>query len=362
MKRRELLTAVLGSPLLIAASKIEQSTTLPPLLEHELIVAGCYSGPITDGGWSMIHYKGLMAAKKAYPAMKLITVESVPYSTNATRIFRHLVAEGAQMVFAASMFGDFLKNVSLRSPEVAFIECDGQTVLPNLGWFYIKHWDVGYILGQAAGLMSKTKKLGFVGSFPVPSVIGHANSVLLGARSVAPDITVQVININAWFDPQAATQAATALCDSGCDILFGMMNEASYLRVAEQRGLMAVMWNTDMRSFGPKAYISSTSCDFSGFYINQIGQRLQGVWSSHPVFLSLAQGVDRDAWGENVPSSVARQADATRERILKGYNPFIGPLYDINGKMRIPKDHQMTAMELYKWDWPLKGVMGIDLN
>lgn len=371
MKRRDLLGAVLGSPFLMAASEVgskiraaelpgKDLKLLSPLQEKDLVVAGCYAGPITDGGWSMIHYKGLKAAQKTYPAMKLITVESVPYSTNATRIFRHVVAEGAQMVFATSMFGDFLKNVSKRTPEVAFMECDGQTILPNLGWFYIKHWDVGYILGQAAGLLSKTKKLGFVGSFPVPSVIGHANSVVLGARTVAPDITVQVININAWFDPQAATQAAIALCDSGCDILFGIMNEASYLRVAEQRGLMAVMWNTDMRSFGPKAYISATSLDFSHFYREQIGHRLKGTWTSEPVFLSLAKGVDRDAWGENVPAFVAKQADATRQRILAGYNPFVGPIYDSYGKLRIPEGHHMREMDLYTWDWPVKGVLGIE--
>ncbi|MBC7479667.1 MAG: hypothetical protein H7317_16520 [Pseudorhodobacter sp.] len=48
--------------------------------------------------------------------------------------------------------------------------------------------------------------------------------------------------INAWFDPQAGT----ALIDTGADVLFGIMDEAAYLQVAEARGVKAVMWNTDI--------------------------------------------------------------------------------------------------------------------
>ena len=100
--------------------------------------------------------------------------------------------------------------VAKRSPKVAFFECDGRNPLDNLGTYYVAHWYPTYVTGVAAGLMSKSGKLGYVGSFPVPSVFSGTNSFLMGARSVNPNATIQVININSWFDPQAATQAGSA--------------------------------------------------------------------------------------------------------------------------------------------------------
>ena len=75
-------------------------------------------------------------------------------------------------------------------------------------------------------------------------------------------------------------QAGTALIDNGCDLLFGIMDEAGYLQVAEQRGVWAAMWNTDIRRFGPKAYVSSIVHRLQEFYVDQVRQRLEGTWTA----------------------------------------------------------------------------------
>ena len=185
---------------------------------------------------------------------------------------------------------------------------------PNRDWYYVKHWFPSYITGVAAGLMSKTGKLGYVGSLPVPTVYCGVNAFLMGARSVNPKATMQVILINSWFDPQAAAQAGTALIDNGCDFLFGVMDEAAYLQVAEKRGVPAVMWNTDVRRYGPKSYVSSIIVDWSKFYVEQTKLRLEGNWVGNKDFLlDLGKGTDRDAWGDSVPEAVRKQADAVRD-------------------------------------------------
>ena len=214
-------------------------------------------------------------------------------------------------------------------------------------------------MGVAAGLMSRTGKLGYVASFPVSSVFSGTNAYLMGARSVNPKASVQVITINSWFDPQGATQAGTALIDNGCDFLFGIMDEAGYLQVAEKRGVPAAMWNTDMRAFGPKSYVTSIVCDWNAYYVDQVGKRIAGRWTPDTAILPMGRGIDVDKWGESVPKDVQTRADAVRARILGGWSPFAGEIKDAKGAVRVKAGETMTEDQLYNWDWSIEGVSGL---
>lgn len=333
---------------------------LPPVAEENAVGAWGLVGPTADEGWNWAHDQGRQAVQAAFPKMKTLLVESIPYSADASRTFRQFVAEGANIVFCTSNYGDFLYDVARRAPDVAFYECDGRAPMPNLGWYYLAHWYPSYVVGVAAGLMSPTGKLGYVASFPVPSVYSGTNAFLMGARSVNPNATLQAIVINSWFDPQGATQAGTALIDNGCDVLFGIMDEAAYLQVAEARGKKAIMWNTDIRRYGPNAYISSIIIDFRDFYLTQVRRRLAGEWTPTTDILPFGGGVDRDAWGATVPPEVAAAADAARDRIMGGWSPFTGEIRDAKGAIRVPAGQTMSEMDLYEWNWSIEGVSGID--
>lgn len=357
------ISAAAGASLLLPKtgliSSARAAAPLPAIAEEDAVIAWGYVGPTADEGWTYAHDLGRQAVAAAFPKAKTLYVENVPYSADASRIFRQFASEGANMIIANSNYGDFIYDVAKRTPDVAFYECDGRNPLDNLGTYYVAHWYPSYIAGVAAGLMSATGKLGYVASFPVPSVYSGTNAFLMGARTVKPEATLQAIVINSWFDPQAAAQAGTALIDNGADVLFGIMDEAAYLQVAEQRGAKAVMWNTDIRRYGPQAYISSIVVDFSAWYVEQVRRRIAGEWTPTEDILPIGKGVDRDAWGETVPAEVAAQADAIRDKIMGGWSPFEGEIKDSKGNVKVAAGHRMTEVELYNWDWSIEGVTGL---
>ena len=139
------------------------------------------------------------------------------------------------------------------------------------------------------------------------------------------------------------------------------MDEAAYLQVAEERGIWAAMWNTDIRRYGPKAYVSSIVLDWTYYYVEQVRKRLAGEWTGgEETLLPMGKGIDRDAWGERVPADVAAKADAVRDKMLKeGWSPFVGEIKDAEGTVRVPAGHRMTEDELYNWDWSIEGVSGL---
>lgn len=358
LKRRALLAGAAALPLL--PRSVLAAAPLAAVAEKDATIAFGHIGPVSDGGWSATHHTGMLAAKKAYPAAKFLEVESIPVSADATRIFRQFVENGANLVFVSSEYGDLLAQVADDAPEVGFLECNGHHTSDNTGWYYVQHWKVSYIIGVAAARMSRTGRMGFVGSFPVPSVFGCANAFLLGARSVRPEATVQVILINSWFDPQAASQAASALIQNNIDMIYTNLDDASCLQVAAKAGIKCATWNTDMRASGPDAYVTSLLLDWNGFYVGQIGDRLAGRWSGGGrTMLPVGGGVDRDRWGHTVPAEVAALADAVRTRIIGGWNPIQGEIRDAGGAVRVRKGESMDEIACYNWNWPVDGVGGL---
>lgn len=363
LTRRRVLgytAAGLASPIIMKRSGLIQSAgaaaPLRAVAESEAVIAFGHSGPISDGGWTWKHHLGLEALQKAYPKAKYLEVENIPYSADATRTFRQFVAQGAHLVFISSFYGDFLSSVSNAAPKVAFFENYGRNMTANQSGYWVQHWIPSYVIGVTAGLLTKSNKLGYVGSMPIPAIYESVNAFHLGARSVNPNVTTQVININSWFDPQAAAQAGSALVQNGADYLFGFMDEAAYLTVAQKAGIWASMWNADMRESGPDSYVSAVIVDWREFYLDQMKKLLAGEWTGSQDFLLKPPHVDRDKWGAKVPPSVAKQADDVRAKLLDGsLNPWKGELKDSKGKVRIKAGE---TMEPFGWSWALEGVSG----
>jgi basic membrane protein A len=346
-----------------AAPTEEEATTVEEAGPGEpVLVAFGHVGPVSDEGWTWSHDQGRLAVDETYPDVTTEMVESMPYSEEASRTLQQFVDDGAKMIFITSEYADFVYEVADANPDVAFLECNGHKATDNLIDYYPEHWDPSYLIGMAAGLMTETNQLGYVGSFPTDSVYTSVNSFQLGARSVNPDVTTKVVLINSWFDPGAARQAGETLVDDGADFLFGIMDEAAYLEVAEERGVWAAMWNTDMRRFGPEAYVSSIELDWNDYYIEEVGSLLDGTWEGNRnVLLPIGMGVDRDDWGENVPQEVQDQVDAVREQMLnEGLNVFVGPIYDTEGNEVIAEGEELSDEYLYReWTWAVEGVTGL---
>lgn len=328
---------------------------------EEFRVGFAYVGPVSDNGWTFQHNEGRKAVEAAYPNVRTTFVESVPFSAEATQVFERLASEN-QMVIVNSEYADLLGEVAERHPDVHFLECNGHSYTENLGAYYLNHHKAAYILGVAAGMLTKNGRLGYVGAFPAATVYNDTNAFLLGARTMRPDAQLQVVMINSFIDPPKATQAANALLDGGADVLFDVQDDTSVLQVAQRRGAWSCIWNKDNRQFGPDAYVNAIAVDFAEFYRQQVGQALQGTWKAptEAVLLELGQGFDLPGWGQRVPQDVQAKGNETRQRVLDGsLDPYAGPLKDASGKERVPAGKTLTAQEAYLVDWSVEGVTGV---
>ena len=332
---------------------------------ESLKVGFVYVSPANDGGFYSAFERAREAIEDTYPNVETVVVESVPESAEAQRTFEQLIADGAGMIIAGTEYADFLYEVADAHPEVAFLELHGHRQSDNIVSYYIKAWQAHYLYGVAAGMLTESGKLGYIGSFPIADVYTGVNAFTLGAKTERPDATTQVVVVNSWFDPPADAQAANALMDAGADFIYGITIPTAYLEVAEGRdGYAAGWWSLPQREFGPNAYVGSIIQDWEPFFTAEVGAVLDGTWQGNRhEWIPLGDGFDIDEFGDNVSQDVQDRVNEVRQEILDGtLNVFEGPVRSASGEEifaagETPDDYE----DLYLWEaGTVEGVTGLE--
>ena len=318
-----------------------------------------YIGPPGDHGWTFEHDRARQHIEEL-EGLETIAIDSVP-EANAGPAIDQLVAQGAEMIFATSFgYGDTVIQKAQQYPDVLFEHATGFQRADNVSTYFVEHWNPAYVLGVLAGRMTESNRLGYVASFPIAEIVRDVNAYTLGARSVNPDATVEVVFINTWFDPPTEKQAASSLIDAGADVLFGITDSPSVLEEAAEQGIYASTWNSDMTRFGPDAFLSSIVLNWAPYYEQRVQEAREGAWGSHDYWGTLAEDVVQLApIGESVPEDVRSEVEEQLAGLTDGsLNPFVGPIRDQSGEVRIAEGEEVSFEQFLEWDWFVEGVRG----
>ena len=323
-------------------------------------------GPKNDGGWSMRHWQGFQSLTKH--GYKVSGVEMVP-EAESTKVFLKL-ARKHDIVFATSFgYMDGMEKAANKDPSTIFMHATGykgnDTNFDNYGCM---SYQARYLTGVAAGLMTKTNKIGVVGSHPIPEIIRNINAIALGARSVNPDVEVNIVWINSWFDPPKDMDAAKALADSGNDILYTTTDSPSVVALAQQRYTRSgqEIWSmgndAPMGHNGPDRYITGMMFNWNVLYKHIVDQLAAGkLQMNQKVNWGLQQNcVGLSPWGENVPGKVVNIVETIKMDWIgdkhDAFFPFSQGVTKQDGT-KIPageiKRHQLDTMQFY-----VEGVNG----
>jgi basic membrane lipoprotein Med (substrate-binding protein (PBP1-ABC) superfamily) len=320
-----------------------------------------YIGPTNDNGWTFEHDRGRQQMVSEL-GDKVTTnyVENVLFDpAQTTPIFEDLASKN-DLVIANTEYATLLSDVAAKHPKVKFLECDGHTYTDNLYAYYVAHAQPCYALGVAAALLNPGKplRIGYVGAFPTATAYNDVNGLILGARSITQDVTVKAVMISSFFDPPKATAATEALLNENINFLFSVMDEPSFLQVANKAGVWTATWNTDVRQFGPDVYVNTLQLNWGPYYVQQAKAMLDGTWTAkkQPDLLPL----DLGAWGDKVPQEVRTKVDDVRKKLLSGeLNPYTGPIKDDKGAVRVKEGEKLDDQKAYLIDWSAEGVTGV---
>lgn len=319
-----------------------------------------FLGQPDDNGWTEAHERGRLQATAALgDRLHSGFTPNVSLDASATRLFEKLVDNGTDVIFAGTEYGQLLSNVAEANPGIKFVEVNGHTFLDNLFGFYLAHKTSAYLMGVAAAHLTDNGRLGYIGAFGTAAEYNDANGLLLGARSVNPDATVNTVLINSFFDPPNAARAADDLIDDGVEFLFGIMDEPTYLRVAEDAGVWTAYWSLDCSHSAPTRYVANYSLEaFGPFYTAQCQAVLDGTWFAPGSIVLLDAPLFN--WGPNVPPDVRDAVAAAVDGFTSGeLEIYRGPLWDNNGNVWLEDGEVVDAVGAYDLSVAVKGVTGL---
>ena len=314
-----------------------------------------------DHGWTYQHDRARLAVEKALGnKVKTTFVESVKEGPDSERVIRQLASSGHELIFNTS-FG--FMNPTLKAAKkfgnVKFEHATGYKQAKNVGTYSARFYEGRYIAGVIAGKVSKTNKIGYVASFPIPEVVRGINAFMLGARSVNPKMSISVVWVNSWYDPGKEGDAAKALIDQGADIITQHTDSPAPLQVAENRGVKGFGQASDMIKFAPKAQLSAIVNNWGAYYVERTKAMMNGSWKSQDVWYGLKEGMVEMAPYTNMSSDAAALAKKTEEAIRSGkLHPFTGPIKDQTGKLVVEAGKIADAGMLLGMNFYVEGVQG----
>lgn len=346
----------------VPASAPEPVAPAPAANAHPLKVAFAYIGPVGDGGWTFAHDTARQKLQAAFGDRIATTyVESVPEGADAERVLRDLASQGNTLIFGTTFgYMDTIQRLSTDFRDVKWEHATGYKTADNVRTYDSRTYEGAYLAGIVAGGMTKSNTLGVVGSVPIPEVLRNINSFTLGAQSVNPNITTKVVWVNEWFSPPKETEAATSLINGGADVLFQNTDSPAVLRTAEEKGVRAFGWDSDMTAYGPKAHLGSAVIDWLPYYTQSIHDVMDGSWTSGQAWWGVKEGaIDLVSVAADVPEDLKAKVDAAKAGLKDGTLViWKGPLVTNQGKQvlddgKTADDAFLTGVNFY-----IQGVEG----
>ena len=174
-----------GEPLL---SKLNIFSSKP----SELKVAFLHENNAENSAWVRNHNKGRDALEQAFPdRLTTTTLENVNPEVDAEQALEELAHDSVDVVFTTSarMHTACLK-VAAQHPKTRFLNCSLSAPHPLVRTYYPRTYEVTYLLGMLAGIVSHSDKVGYVAANPVYGVPAAINAFAQGVRAVRPDSRV----------------------------------------------------------------------------------------------------------------------------------------------------------------------------
>lgn len=264
-----------------------QTATIAAIPKDQLKIGVIHIGDPADGsGYSYTHDLGIQGMQKNLGLSDDQIVRQLNVSDSDTTAIRNAIedciAQGCNVIFGTSYgYMDTMEALANEHPDVIFSHGTGyKSNGYNLNNYFGRIYQARYLAGIAAGLKTKTNKIGYVSAYgtELAETCSGINAFALGVQSVNPDAVVYVKELKSWFDPANETAYAEALINMGCDVISQHCDTANPQIAAEKAGVFGCGYNSDMTKDAPKAHLTATIWNWDVYYTAAVQAVIDGKW------------------------------------------------------------------------------------
>ncbi len=328
-----------------------------------LIVGALYGGPMNDAGYNQAMHESMVEMTRNIACVKLIEAENVPDEAGAKTTMENMISQGAKLIFATAFnHQNPAFELAKTHQDVIFEHAGGWMMSNNFANYYGAPPNGWYAMGVAAGLMTKSNKLGFVAAFPMGWTTTFINAFTLGAQSVNSKVQTIVAYTFNWGDRAKEADTTNSLINQGVDVITMHVDSPStVISTAESRGVYSIGFqDLAAQQFAPEYWISGTGFTLGGKVTWLTQTVIDKTWK--PIFLrcGVKDGCMAVApFGSKVPKDVQdKTLQAMKDTDDGKIVVFKGPIKDQSGAVKVAEGATLTDDQLGSLDWFVEGVIG----
>jgi basic membrane protein A len=252
---------------------------------------------------------------------------------------RLLAAEKMDLVIGVGfIFTDDLDATAREYPNIHFAGVDysletddhGHVVPPppNVAALKFREEQGSFLVGALAAMVSKTKRLGFVGGMDIPLIHKFEAGYRAGVKYVCPECTVIAqyagVTPEAFRNPGRGKELALSQYQSGVTVIFHASGSTGLgvFEAARQTGNLAIGVDADQYSEAPGHVLTSMVKGVDAVVYDQIDRVKHGTFKGGVYEYGLAEGgvgYVYDAHNEPlIPDSVHARVEALERSIIAG--------------------------------------------
>jgi len=250
--------AAQATPTATPAAKPTVAPTKPPEPDKTFKVA-LVCGLLGDRSFIDSAARGIQWASERLPNVETKIIENADVGEQQLAA-RAMADEGYDLVITMG-FGsvDWTTEIANEYPDSHFALVDATLDVPNGTGLIFKEHDGSFTVGMAAGMLTKTGKVGFIGGMDVPVLRRFQEGYIQGVKYVDPNIEVVSGWVGGWSDPTKGKELALTQYEEGADIIYaaGGKSGEGVLAASAEKGLYSIGVDSDQCYIAPGNVIAS---------------------------------------------------------------------------------------------------------
>lgn len=249
--------------------------------------------------------------------------------TQAEQMLRSLARKKTDLIAAVGFSqSQAVAKVAKEFPKTRFVLIDAIAKGNNVNSILFKEEEGSYLVGVAAALASKSKKVGFVGGMDIPLIRTFNCGYAQGAKSVNPKIETFSNMVGttaaAWNNPAKGGELARAQFDRGVDVVFAVAGGSGMgtLQTAKEKGKLAIGVDSNQNYIHPGTMLTSMVKRVDNAIYESFMQQKNGTWKPGITYKGLKEGgvdwvVDKDN-RKLVTPDMEKRVNEAKSNIING--------------------------------------------
>jgi basic membrane protein A len=253
----------------------------------------------------------------------------VANETQTEQVLRNLARKKIDLIAAIGFAqSQAVQNVAKEFPNTKFVIIDGLSTGNNVSSILFKEQEGSYLVGVAAAMASKTKKVGFVGGIDIPLIRAFSCGYSQGAKAqdAKVDVTINMVGTtaSAWNDPAKGGELARSQFERGVDVIFAAAGGSGIgtMQAAKEKGKLAIGVDSNQNYLYPGTMLTSMVKHVDVAIYDSFMQLKNGTWKNGIVSKGLKEGgvdwaLDKDNRALITPE-IEKRVNAVKQDIISG--------------------------------------------